>query len=200
MSTLTAPDLGRQSQTKVRIPWSPPVEVKGMKSEVKKQAEKDAGRLFRTRLTEDFAVDPVAIAYRLGVEVREPELDQDILGAVFIEPARDPRIVVNRRHGLLRRRYSCAFELGHYVHMSAETNEYKRVDLCDGSEERGGESNDYYAHQFAASLLMPKEFVELFADLNLDDLEMALRLFVPREAMQMRLRGLGLPAPELEAA
>ena len=51
---------------------------------------------------------------------------------------RDPKIVLNRRHSLLRRRVTCAFELGQYVHMSAKTNEYERVDFCEGFEQAGG--------------------------------------------------------------
>jgi Zn-dependent peptidase ImmA (M78 family) len=90
--------------------------------------------------------------------------------------------------------------MGHYVHMSTEVDEYKRADLYDGSEEIGGASNDEYAHEFARSLLMPKEDVKVFADLWMDDLEMALRFRVPREEMRIRLKSLGLRVPELGAA
>jgi Zn-dependent peptidase ImmA (M78 family) len=187
MNTIAAPLPFQQTPTKLQIPWSPPVEPEGMKSKVKKQAERDAQRLFLTRLTENFAVDPVAIADRLGVRVSEPELDQDILSAFFMKPGGDPRLLVNRRHSLLRRRYCCALELGHYLWMSARVSEYKRLDLSEGVEEMGGESNDEYARHFASSLLMPRDFVGLFVDLGMDDLEMALKLFVPREEMRTRL-------------
>jgi hypothetical protein len=84
--------------------------------------------------------------------------------------------------------------------MSATTNEYKRADLTRGAEEIGGESNDLYAHEFAGSLLMPEEDVKIMADLWMDDLEMALRFRVPREAMQIRLSSLGMHSSGLEAA
>lgn len=84
--------------------------------------------------------------------------------------------------------------------MSAETNEYKRVDLSDGSEQAGGESDDLYAREFAGSLLMPKEDIKVLVDLEMDDLEMALSFLVPRETMQIRLKSLGMPAPDLAAA
>lgn len=185
----------RRSETKVQIPWSSPVEKLGMRSKVKQQAEKDAKRLVRTAVRESFGVEPVEIAERVGVEVREAKLDEDILGALYITPGTDPRLVVNRRLSFLRRRFICALELGHYIHMSAVTSEYKRADVRDKAEERGGESDDRYALEFAGSLLMPREDVELLADLEVDDLEMALRFFVPRDVMQARLRGLGLRAP-----
>jgi hypothetical protein len=82
--------------------------------------------------------------------------------------------------------------------MSAKTNEYKRVDVYDGFEEVGGEADGEYAREFAGELLMPKEYVKILADLWMDDLEMALRFRVPREAMQIRLRYLGIRTPGLE--
>jgi Zn-dependent peptidase ImmA (M78 family) len=200
MNTLAAPGLLRQKRTRVQIPWSLPVQVSGMRSKVKKQAEKDAERLLKTAVREGFGVEPVGIAERLGVQVRETELDQDTLGALFMKPNADSRIVLNRRHSLLRRRLTCALELGHYVQMSAKTNEYKRVDLHDGCEQLGGEADEMYAHGFAACLLMPKEDIKILADLKMDDMEMALRFFVPREAMQIRLTGLGMATFDLEAA
>ena len=57
-----------------------------------------------------------------------------------------------------------------------------------------------YADEFAACLLMPKEAVRILADLRMDDLEMALRFVVPREAMQARLTVLGMGSFHLEAA
>jgi Zn-dependent peptidase ImmA (M78 family) len=200
MNGLAASTLLRRSDTKVQISWSPPVEVSGMKSKVKREAEKDALRLVRATFRRGFPVDPVGIASDLGVKVLESEFDQDILGALFMKPGGDPDIVLNRRHSVLRRRATCALELGHYVRMSARTSEYKRADLYEESEEVGGESDDLYASQFAACLLMPAEDVKILADLKMDDLEMALRLLVPREVMQARLGELGLSTWVLEAA
>lgn len=192
MSTLAAPGLLRQKHTRVQIPWSLPVQVSGMRSKVEKQAEKDAERLLKSAVREGFGVEPVGIAERLGVQVREIELEPDTLGALFMKPSGDPKIVLNQCHSLLRRRLTCALELGHYVLMSAKTNEYERVDLRDRFEQAGGEADDVYAREFAGCLLMPREDVKILADLRVDDLEMALRFFVPREAMQARLSGLGM--------
>jgi Zn-dependent peptidase ImmA (M78 family) len=200
MSATASHEKGRQSQTKVQRPWWPPVEVTGMRSKVKKGAEKDAERLLRRSFRDSIAIEPVGIAERLGVQVREAKFDENILGALFMKPGADPKIMLNRRHSFLRRRLTCALEIGHYVHMSAKVDEYKRVDLYDRSDEVGGQSNDEYAHEFAGSLLMPKEDIKMFADLWMDDLEMALRFRVPREAMRIRLKQLGLRVPELGAA
>jgi Zn-dependent peptidase ImmA (M78 family) len=189
----------RQSHTKVQRPWWPPVQVNGMRSKVDRQAEKDADRVLRRSYRSGIAVEPVGIAERLGVQVREAKFDREILGALFLRPGGDPKIVLNREHSFFRRRVTCALEIGHYVHMSAKVDEYKRADSCDGPEEIGGQSNDEYAREFARSLLMPKEDIKIFADLWMDDLEMAMRFRVPREEMRMRLKNLGLRVPELGA-
>jgi Zn-dependent peptidase ImmA (M78 family) len=201
MNVLSVPALFRQKRTKVQIPWSPPVEEIGMGPKVRKEAEKDAVRLIKVDFSRSgFAVEPVGIANRLGVQVVEAKFDENILGALFLEPGHDPQIALNRRHSFFRRRLTCALELGHYVRISALTNEYERADLFDGSEERGGEADDVFAREFAGNLLMPKEDIKILADLWMDDLEMALLFRVPREAMQIRLETLGLRAAGREAA
>jgi Zn-dependent peptidase ImmA (M78 family) len=200
MNSLTAPGLLRKSQTKVQIPWSPPVERFGMRSRVRKEAERDALRLANANFREGLAVEPAGICNRLGIQVREAKFDAGILGALFLKPGANLEMILNRRHSFLRRRLTCALELGHYVWMSARTDEYKRVDLFEGFEEIGGEANDDYAREFAASLLMPKEDVKTLVDLWMDDLEMSLRFRVPRESMRSRLKALGFRIDQLEGA
>jgi Zn-dependent peptidase ImmA (M78 family) len=201
VNTVAAPALLRRKRTKVQISWSTPVEENGMRSKVRKEAEREATRLVRLDFTRSgFAIEPVGIADRLGVTVRESRLDDDIYGALFLEPGLDPRMVLNRRHSFLRRRFTCALELGHYVYMSAKPVEYKRADVIDGSEQQGGEADDHYARAFAGSLLMPREDIMFLADLWMDDLEMALRFRVPREEMQARLNSLGVRWRDQDAA
>lgn len=156
--------------------------------------------MLKRSFRDTIAIEPVGIAERLGVVVREAKFDENSLGGLFLKPGADPKITLNLQHSFVRRRLTCALEIGHYVHMSAKVNEYKRVDLYEGSDEVGGESNDEYAHEFARSLLMPKEDIKVFVDLWMDDLEMAMRFYVPREAMRIRLKDLGLRVPELGAA
>jgi hypothetical protein len=200
MNSLTAPAFFRQKRTKVQIPWSPPVEEIDMRSKVRKEAERDAARLLRTTLRLVIPVDSAAIANELGLQVLVMTLREITLGGLVMKPGDDPKIVVNRRDGYLRQRLTCALELGHYVRRSAVTNQYARVDLRDEPVSIDEESQDLYAREFAASLLMPREDVRILDELEMDDLEMALRFMVPREAMQLRLKDLGLPAPNLEVA
>jgi hypothetical protein len=200
MSAAVGHEAVRQSHTKVQSSWWPSVELTGMRSRVKKGAEKDAERVLKRSFRDGIAIEPVGIAERLGIQVSEVKLEEGTLGALFMKPGADPEIVLNRRHSFLRRRVTCALEIGHYVHMSTQVDEYKRADLYGGAEEIGGASSDEYAREFGRGLLMPKEDVKVLADLWMDDLEMALRFRVPREEMRIRLKSLGLRVPELGAA
>jgi Zn-dependent peptidase ImmA (M78 family) len=200
MNSVTEPGLLRQGHTKVQIPSSPPVEVIGMGSKVREEAERESLRLLRATFRYRIPVESAAIAQDLGIQVLDLELEESTLGALLLKPEKDPRIVLNERHSVLRRRLTCALELGHYVRRSADTNAYRRIDRCDWHATSGADSEELFAHEFAACLLMPKVKVEVFADMGMDDLDMAMRFLVPREAMQIRLRGLGLPAPDLEQA
>lgn len=198
MSSLTAAGLLHRNHTKVQIPWSASVEEFGMRSKVKEEAEKESLRLLKATFRYRVPVEAAAIAGDLGIQVLDLALDDNILGALMLKPGHDPRIVLNERHSILRRRLSCALELGHYVRRSAETNAYRRIDRRDYHPASREDSEEWFARDFAACLLMPKLKVELFVGLGMDDMDMALRFLVPREAMQLRLKGLGFSAPELE--
>jgi hypothetical protein len=61
----------------------------GMRSKVRKEAEKDAKRLLKVDFRSGFAVEPVGIANRLGVEIYEARFDEGILGGLFMKPGGD---------------------------------------------------------------------------------------------------------------
>jgi len=58
--------------------------------------------------------------------------------------------------------------------------------------------DEIYANEFAACLLMPEEEVKGLRELGMDDLEMALHLKVSRQAIQFRLKNLGLELSALQ--
>jgi Zn-dependent peptidase ImmA (M78 family) len=202
MNASAAGSVARPNETKVCPVFEPALDVVDMKAKrkIKQEAECDAARILSVTLSLDIPVDSAAIANELGVSVLVTELEEGTLGGLLMEPGEEPEIHVNRRDGYLRQRLTCALELGHYLQQSAVTNKYARLDHRRPRSDPDEKLAETYAHEFATSLLMPKRDVEVLAELGMDDLELALRLMVPREAMQLRLKGLGLPAPELETA
>lgn len=202
MSASITDTVAPQSETKVCPAVGAALDVVDVRAErkIRKEAERDAARLLRATFRVDAPVDSAAIANELGVRVLVFTMKETTLGGLLMKPGSDPKIVVNRRDGYLRQRLTCALELGHYLRRSVETNKYARVDIRNEPVVPGEESQEEYAREFAACLLMPEKYTRILAELKLDDLEMALRFLVPREAMQLRLRDLGMPAPDLEVA
>ncbi len=198
-STTSRPAVER-CETKVCRGGRPAVEVIDVRDDLKMQAKGDAERLLRITGNLGVAVEPAGIANRLGVQVFEGRFKEEAYGGLLMRPGRDPEIAMDRRDGLIRRRMTCAYELGHFVLRSAHTNSYRRVDLRDSEPGSDEPSEEIYAKEFAACLLMPEEVVRTLAELGMDDLEMAVWLVVSLEAIQNRLRDLGLGTVALRAA
>jgi Zn-dependent peptidase ImmA (M78 family) len=184
------PVAAQQIDTDVCLPWSPPVQVEAM--DVTAEGERDATRLVHTTGRRGFAVEPEGVANRLGVLVVGAELDRDMLGGLLMEPGEDPRIVLNTRDGFIRQRLTCAYELGHYLRRSGDPGKYGRIDRRPQQASAGEDPENLYASEFCARFLMPEEDIRILVELGMDDLDMALRFVVSREAVQARLRSMGL--------
>jgi Zn-dependent peptidase ImmA (M78 family) len=159
---------------------------------IKEEAAADAARLLRATHRLRVPVDPVAIAQELGVQVLEGDLDRDRLGGLVIEPGEDPKIYMNQLDLLVRRRLTCAMELGHYVRRPAQADPYARVDRRSDRSLSRQEPASVYAEEFAACLLLPAQEVEVMDGLGIDELDIAVRFQVPRELVRRRLDDLGL--------
>lgn len=170
------------------------LDVVGVKAQrkIKEKAEKDAIRLLRATFRLRAPVEPVAIAHELNIQVLEADYEQDTLGGLLMRTGEESKIFMNQRDGVIRRRLTCAIELGHYVRCSASTEDYGRVDRRSDRLRAEIPPELIYAEAFAASLLAPDLEVRLLVELGIDELEMALRFQVPREVIQLRLRDLGL--------
>lgn len=202
---MTAPTIAipRQgSETKVCPSFEPALEVIGVnaKAKIKKEAAEDAARLLKTTYRLRAPVDPIAIAQELGIQVAEGELDRDILGGLVMNPGEEPEIFMNQLDLLIRRRLTCALELGHYVRRSRTTNEYSRVDRRSDHSKSEEDPESVYSEEFAACLLLPSRDIKTMIELGVDELEMALRFQVSRELTQLRLNDLGLRSTVFSAA
>src|SRR5262249_13052228 len=99
-----------------------------------------------------------------------------------------------------RQRFTCAHELGHYVKRSAAGDDaWEYVEHRNLLASQGTNSEEIYANQFAASLLMPEEAVrKLHDELKAQrgtpppPAALAFEFGVSADAMQYRLVNLGL--------
>jgi len=138
-------------------------------------------------------VDPIQIARQLGIQVYTAGLGEGIAGMLRKRQGLDPEIFVNGSDSLNRQRFTVAHELGHYVkHVAAGEENWEHVDYRDALSGQGTSSDEVFANQFAASLLMPKDEVIRLRRLGYGPAALALEFGVSEEAMNFRLANLKL--------
>ncbi len=169
--------------------------VEQMASGVKDRARADAKRILRTAWQVDpkvpLPVDPVRIANRLGIEVFDESLDDDISGAIVKNSGRDPVILLNAADSQNRKRFTCAHEIGHFVERPQE-EQYEFVDLRGALASEGVDPHEIYANEFAACLLMPEDEVRAMKKSGDIPAQMAAKFRVSSDAMTYRLKNLDL--------
>ncbi len=137
-------------------------------------------------------VDPIAIARRLGIKVYTAGLPEGMSGMLVKPPGDDPAIYLHDRDHENRQRFTCAHELGHYIRRTqAGDDDWLYIDHRSPLSSTGLDSEERYANQFAASLLMPRTLVEREAERH-GPATLAYRFGVSAEAMNYRLDNLRL--------
>lgn len=159
-----------------------------------KEAQKilSSPRLWKEGL---FPVDPVTICRNLELAVVETELPANVSGALIKEIGQEPVIVLHKSGSNNRKRFSCAYELGHYISRTESNDieqQYKDIDLRDTLSANGTDKNEIFANTFAANLLMPEEEVKQLSQGRKQYYEMALYFGVSPETLKIRLKTLGL--------
>lgn len=144
-------------------------------------------------------VDVVGIANENGINVNRARFSGAVSDLVygFIEKdGTGVSITVNACNSLTRRRFTIAHELGHFfLHHDGEELEYLDLRSTKKSQE------EQEANQFAAELLMPETEVKVeYEKLMFPTVEALAKKFgVSKQAMQYRLKNLGLSAIQMEA-
>lgn len=166
--------------------------------------EEEARRLLSEKLR-GLVKPPVPVpelAERLGIKILVTTLQPSVSGALINDGGKC-FIAVNSAHHRNRQRFTIAHEIGHYwlEHgMGEHVDREFTVLMRDENSSTAEDANEIAANQFAAALLMPKEFMlREFVKLGAFDDEaitrLALRYQVSELALQLRLRNLGLLQP-----
>jgi Zn-dependent peptidase ImmA (M78 family) len=113
----------------------------------------------------DSFIDVHKIAKKLGVEICEDKLDDDVSGVLVMKNTA-PFIFINEKQSENRQRFTIAHELGHFViHHSdwhVDTGKSIKIYNRDSKSSSGEHLEEIEANQFAAELLMPKENIDRF--------------------------------------
>ncbi len=140
-----------------------------------------------------------------GITVRKMDLKE--VSGLVVRDGSVTVIGVNKAHALTRQRFTIAHELAHaLLHEGQEVHYDKdfRVDFRSAASSLGVEVKEMEANFFAASILMPRRFLEvdpLVADLDLEEAAgavkaLAARYKVSTHAMSIRLGNLASrPSP-----
>jgi len=141
------------------------------------------------------------VAHRLGLHVEEVPLGEDISGVLVVSGGRG-MIGVNLTQPVVRRRFTIAHEIAHFVLHRDESELFidkTFVAFRDSDSGKGARRAEIQANQFAAALLMPAELIERelggqVVDLAATDVieELAERFLVSSQSMTFRLDNLGL--------
>lgn len=155
------------------------------------QAEEDAGTAlasFGSRPGFGIAVpvDPFEIARSMGIDVYTASLENDLAGMLFNRDG-TPTIYVNQFDALVRQRFTCAHECGHFYLRQLEGNidELGFVDSRAALASQGVDPVEMYANRFAAALLMPAEYVRAWKSMGAASLASIFN--VSLTAMSLRL-------------
>lgn len=138
-----------------------------------------------------FPVDPYAIAKRLGVEVVETPLPSDTAGFIMRQEGGRTRAYLNSSDHIVRRRFTLAHELAHFVQHAAD-GQMAYVDHRDELAASGTDPEEIWANRFAAELLMPATTLSKWwaEGRGLDRIKRSFHVSEP--ALANRLKNLGL--------
>lgn len=165
-----------------------------------KQIEEKAGELLSKAGITKAPVPVRKLAKEVGATIRyEPYAgENDDLSGVLFREAEKAIIGVNASHSRVRQRFTVAHEIGH---MCLHLNEDIFVDGTastlrrDKKASQASDLKEMEANHFAASLLMPRKFVESIAKRKIVPSwripELAKTFGVSMEAMTFRLSNLG---------
>jgi len=143
------------------------------------------------------------IAIKMDLDIQPADLGPKVSGALIINDGK-ATIGVNQNESKVRRRFTIAHELGHYI-LHRSTNNFfveKMVLFRNTDTSLGEEKKEKQANAFAAGLLMPQTILETEIEIALkndsiendDDLisYLAKKFEVSEIAMTYRLSNLNL--------
>lgn len=137
-----------------------------------------------------FPVDPYVMAARLGIKVREGQLDADTAGYILKKNG-VVTVMLNQNDAPNRKRFTLAHELGHFV-QRRDDPEIGFVDRRDELAFSGRDPHEIWANRFAAELLMPAAVLKKWWATGDSVEEIRRKLNVSQQALAYRLENLGL--------
>jgi Zn-dependent peptidase ImmA (M78 family) len=161
----------------------------------KRQAKKllsDLQQKGDLRTCSGLAIDVESVASNLGIMVISYPFPDDISG-VFFKKEGKLFLGVNQSESEVRRRFTIAHEIGHYILHPSEILHYDRPEAIHFRAKNVSSLQEVEANYFAAELLMPEGYIMSCIENGIRSVsELAKQFKVSDEAMSYRLMNLGL--------
>lgn len=165
------------------------------------ELERRAKNVLREHGLTSIPIDPVVLANRVGMSVRNAKFSDDTLVGMIAKRGPNVQLLVNQSDPPHRKRFTIAHELGHHFLHLFEDGEFidgeADLDMFRGGKEAEDAASpsrrkEIQANMFAAALLMPEDAVrDLWPEAESVP-DMARKFNVSEAAMRNRLRALGL--------
>lgn len=148
-------------------------------------ARRKAAALLQSNWDGRLPVRLTEITEELGARKFESDLGSTLSGVVSKKPHESPVIVVHSGHSPERRRFTWAHELGHVVERAAIAKD----DDYSFSDGRGikYDLHEFFADEFAGSLLMPAEELDRMRRNEYTHGQMAIEFGVSIDALMKRI-------------
>lgn len=156
---------------------------------VYQSARRGAEKLLNTAWDGRYPVRLRPFSNELNAETYAADLGGNLSGVVSKESGQGARIVLNSRHVDRRNRFTWAHELGHIVERRdlAKDDDYSFEELKRGQQY---DLHEFFADEFAGSLLMPKDKILELKRFNYSPVDMAEFFDVSVDAVEKRLQRL----------
>lgn len=156
---------------------------------VKDKARLDAAKVLAETWAAGIPIDPERIAAHLNITVTRLPLEPGVSGMLRVEPDW-AEIFVNSDDTPARQRFTIAHEIGHYHERTSRG--MADFNVIDYRSTENYNLHEFYADEFAASLLMPRQPLTQAINEGLTLPLIAARFDVSLAAAKMRVDRLGL--------
>lgn len=157
---------------------------------IKKEIVNQALNTLKNHSDGVFPINVIDLAHSMGLRVMEANFTKDDIAGML--DMNKKAIYIARDDGYLRKRFSIAHEIGHYVLHKEACEDGRHISYRDEISSLGFDIKEIEANFFAANLLMPyKKVMELVKNKYTLE-EMANFFNVSNVSMGYRLKFLGI--------
>lgn len=141
-----------------------------------------------------YPIDVLEIAKNYDIQVfGDNDLSEKESGFICVNDKNGYDIVINQDHSVVRKRFTLAHEIAHFLFDKDYLNIHKSIDRNGNPKDASYRYREIRANKFASALLMPEEkFIDIFIKKEKCIDKIADYFLVSKDATRFRAMSLGL--------